>query len=248
MTYSTAGGNNTNTNGSSAHPTGTDGDTNNSSGRGLVGVQMMQQVAGRLLQRSYHSAVCYKDTYIYLFGGITDDAYSSDLLELDTRRWTLKLIKGDPALGGPAAEEVIDHAVLGPARGAYSSFSSQQTSGNSGSSPALRGTDYAPAGYLAPVARSGHVASIHGDSMYIVGSYGTDDGDNSVVKLHQFKISEQVWRIVSTSGRAPAQRAAPAVCMFPENASHGVLPKITMIGGYSVEHNNCYNDVLTMYV
>lgn len=201
--------------------TGGSGTSNTSGGGGF----MMQQVASQLLQRSYHTAVCYKDRYVYLFGGIADDAYSNDLLELDTKTFILKLIKGDPQLLSLSAEEILDRALLGYLQ-----------------------TDYAPAGYQAPIPRSGHVATILGDCMYIVGSYAGEDANNSVVRLHQFKISTQTWSVIETSGIAPAQRAAPAVIMFPANEMHGVLPKITVIGGYSVEHNICYSDVISMYV
>lgn len=100
-----------------------------------------------------------------------------------------------------------------------------------------------PSGYVPCAPRSGHLAVIHNDEMFVYGSYSEEQAH---MTLNSFCLQTYKWRRVSTSGRGPSRRAAPAGVLLPLDHSTAMLPRLLIFGGFDIVTRRCYNDIFTI--
>lgn len=100
-----------------------------------------------------------------------------------------------------------------------------------------------PAGYIPSVPRSGHIAVVHRDEMFVFGSYSED---HPSMLLYSFCLRSFQWRRVQVTGKGPARRAAPSGVLLPYDASTALLPRLLLFGGFDISTRRCFNDVFTI--
>jgi hypothetical protein len=106
--------------------------------------------------------------------------------------------------------------------------------------------DVVPGGgsYVPCQPRSGHIAVIHKDAMYVCGSYSEE---HAHMILHSLCLRTFVWRRVHVGGKQlPARRAAPSGVLLPQNTTFALMPRLLMFGGFDITTRKCFNDVYTV--
>ena len=98
-------------------------------------------------------------------------------------------------------------------------------------------------GYVPSLPRSGHVAFVYQDRMYVFGSYAEDGPD---LALYQYSFMTNSWSRVTTHGRAPPKRAAPSGAFVGPSTGHPRMPFLFVFGGFDIALRKCYNDVFTI--
>lgn len=168
-------------------------------------------------KRGYHSTALYGDNQIVIHGGIVKDVYCNDVCvyHVDTKTW-----------------QVINPGeVVVPL--------SHNHHGNvTTSAPPVGAVGYVPC-----QPRSGHIAVIHQDAMYVCGSYSEE---HPQMILHSLCLRTFVWRRVHVSGKAPARRAAPSGVLLPQDPTFALMPRLLLFGGFDISSRKCFNDVYTV--
>ena len=100
-----------------------------------------------------------------------------------------------------------------------------------------------PPRYVPAFPRSGHIAIIHKDEMYVFGSYSEE---GSTMQLVALSLRTFQWRVVETGGKAPSRRAAPSAVLLPRSHVQGTLPRLLIFGGFDIHTRKCFNDLFTI--
>jgi hypothetical protein len=206
--------------------------------------------------RSGHTATVAKNGKIYLIGGkqifpamkTFSDVFEG-AVDVDQAVITWRLLKPTPLPEGTIVERRGYHSAVakgdhiyihgGIVRDVYCNDVCIYDTVHNTWKNLIPGTE----GYTPSTPRSGHVAVVHNDEMFVFGSYSEEHPN---MHLYSFDLRKYQWRKVDTSGRPPARRAAPSGVLLPQDPAHALLPRLFLFGGFDISTRKCFNDVFTI--